>query len=325
MMKWIKWLGLGAVLLCLCLFIRATDFSAVSKLLSKIGLRFGYLLGVTFIAYAFGTLSWWYCLGNQRKSVSIYQLFAVRHIGETLSLVNPTSIVAGETAKVILLKNNGIERPVVIASVLIARLLLIISQLTLLTVVVIPFFYGKDLFLFNQFFVWAIAVTLLMVSICWLLYRQIINAKWMFNIKEKLSMVTIAWRQLTSYSRKATALAFLFALLHWIFGALEFYLIIRFLGFNVSLIRGVLVDLGVVLFKSAGAFVPGQVGIEEYGNKTMIAVIGIQSTTLWVAASILRRSRQLFWVIMGCCAWMLVQVTAKLTDKKRNGNFIYKS
>lgn len=325
MMNWMKWLGLAAVLICLWLFVQATDFSAVGILLRKTGLRFGYLISITLVAYVFGTLSWWYCLGEHRKSVSIYQLFVVRHIGETLSLVNPTSIIAGETAKVFLLKNNGIERPVVIASILISRLLLIISQLTLLVGVLIPFLYSRDLLTFNRFYIWAIAAMLLSAGICLLLYRQTVNAQWMLEIKRKLSAVTIAWRQLITYSRRATGLAFLFALLHWIFGALEFYLIIRFLGFNVSLIRGLLVDLGVVVFKSAGAFVPGQLGVEEYGNKTMIAVIGIQSTTLWVAASILRRSRQLFWIIIGCCAWMLVQVTAKLTDKKRNGNFIYKS
>ena len=323
MLKWIKLLGLLSVLLCLWFFVRATDFAAVAGLLKKTGLRFCYLIGITLVAYIFGSLSWWYCLGKDRRSVSIGQLFVVRHIGETLSLINPMSIIAGETAKVYLLKDIGIARPITIASILIARVFLIISQLTLMMLVLIPFLWADHQLSVNRFYAWAILSLLLFTVVCWMLYTKFADAPALSGIQKKITRIAEAWNELFLYSKSALLLAFFFALLHWIFGALEFYLIIRFLGFNVSLLKGMLVDLGVVVFKSAGAFIPAQLGVEEYGNKTMIAVVGIQSATLWVAASILRRSRQLFWIAIGCCAWLFVRLMPQLTDKKKNGNFIY--
>ncbi|RZM23212.1 MAG: hypothetical protein EOO88_26895 [Pedobacter sp.] len=325
MMKGFKWLALLSVMICLGVFVHNTDFAAVTALLRKIGLRFLYLLFVTFIAYVFGSLSWWYSLGPYRKSISISQLFVVRHIGETLSLINPTSIVAGETAKVYLLKVTGVNRTVIIASILISRALLVFSQLILLLFVLVPFLFITQPLAIRINYMWIITVLLIFALLCMCLWKFLSKSKTIIGVQKALSSVISAWRELLSYSRQAMVLAFIFAILHWVVGAFEFYLIIKFLGFDVTIIKGILVDLGVVLFKTAGAFIPGQLGIEEYGNKTMIAVIGIQSTTLWIAASILRRSRQFFWVAVGSGAWIVLRCAAKLTDKRRNGNFIYKS
>jgi hypothetical protein len=65
------------------------------------------------------------------------------------------------------------------------------------------------------------------------------------------------------------------------------------------MLQALTVDMGVVLFKSAGAFIPGQLGIEEYGNKIMLLVIGVPGAGIWITASILRRARQLFWILFG--------------------------
>lgn len=64
--------------------------------------------------------------------------------------------------------------------------------------------------------------------------------------------------------------------------------------------------MGVILFKSAGAFVPAQIGVEEYGNKIMLAAIGLPETEIWVSASILRRARQLFWIFLGLTIYFVV-------------------
>ena len=106
--------------------------------------------------------------------------------------------------------------------------------------------------------------------------------------------------------KKVLFLSGVFALLHWVFGGLEFYLILKFLGLKVSVLQALLVDLGVVLFKAAGAFVPGQLGVEEYGNKIMLAFIGIPAEEIWVTASVLRRARQLFWIVFAVIVYFLV-------------------
>ena len=107
-------------------------------------------------------------------------------------------------------------------------------------------------------------------------------------------------------SKKALALSFLFFVLHWFFGAMEFYLILTFLGIDVNIVQAILVDMGVVFFKAAGAFVPGQIGFEEYGNKVMLSAIGVVGAEIWITASILRRTRQLFWIAFGLIVYLFM-------------------
>jgi uncharacterized protein (TIRG00374 family) len=91
-------------------------------------------------------------------------------------------------------------------------------------------------------------------------------------------------------------LAFILSVIHWILGAAEFYLILRVLGLDISVVNAVAIEMGVILFKTVGAIVPGQVGVEEYANKIMLEAVGIAGNEVWLVVSIMRRARQLFWV-----------------------------
>ncbi len=66
----------------------------------------------------------------------------------------------------------------------------------------------------------------------------------------------------------------------------------------------IVIYLGVVFFKAAGAFIPGQIGAEEYGNKMMLLAIGIPDAEIWI--SILRRARQLVWIAFGIVVYFLL-------------------
>jgi hypothetical protein len=65
---------------------------------------------------------------------------------------------------------------------------------------------------------------------------------------------------------------------------------------NISVIDAISMEVGVSLFKSLGAIVPGQIGIEEYGNKIMLDVVAVKGNEIWFVVSLVRRSRQLFWL-----------------------------
>lgn len=109
------------------------------------------------------------------------------------------------------------------------------------------------------------------------------------------------WQELRVFyreNRRAMFLSFLFCSLHWIVGSLEFYFILLFLGVKTTIAKALLVDMGVIVFKTAGGFIPGQIGVEEYGNKVMLAIIGIAGNTIWITASVLRRARQLCWIVL---------------------------
>lgn len=293
MKKWIVILVTCCIVISLIAFIRATDGDQVIHSVQRVGGNFFWLLICTGIAYIFGTISWKYCLGDKQHMVSIARLFLIRHLGETVTLFNPASIVGGDTVKVIMLGNYGIEKKRVIASVIVSRLILIVSQLAFFMLTVVALLIQHSGFRFSNTGERALAL------------HPFILAKTKF-IRLKIARLLDDIPPLVRQNQTALTGSILFALLHWFFGALEFYFILKFLGLEVSILQALFIDLGVVFFKAAGAFIPGQIGIEEYGNKIMLMAIGIPNAEIWLSASILRRARQLVWIAFGIAVYFLV-------------------
>lgn len=265
-------------------------------------------------------------MGEQRKQVSVFKLFLVRHVGETISLFNPASIIAGEAAKAWMLKDHPIKKTTLHASIIVSRALLIVTQLcmfvTALLLIVSEYpvqrVTTKEIVMTVTFIVVFICVVLALIFFMRLWYRKSRTTKALMFLQQKTMGLSAAvketiaeYRNLRATNRPALMAAILFSILHWITGSIEFYIILGFLNVSSSIIHTLLADMGVIFFKSAGAFVPGQPGFEEYGNKVMLSAIGIHGTAIWLAASVLKRVRQLFWLFAGGAAYLMI---------KRNGN-----
>lgn len=318
----------------LFLFIRATDFHKVVSSIEQIGYQFIFLLLITFTAYFFGTLSWQYCMGKSSRNVSPGRLFLIRHIGETVSLINPASIVVGETVKVFLLRGQGVEKKTAIASILVSRTVMIITQLVLFTTAVMIAATDHHMLKleYNQESIFLIILIVTVLTALLVLFRQqiikiVIKTKagtWLKNQTtawgSKIKEIKTEIHYLLLQHRRQLFIATMFAAVHWLIGSLEFFFILKFLGVKITVIKAIIVDMGVIFFKSAGAFIPGQIGIEEYGNKIMLAAIGIPGTEIWVTASILRRARQLFWIAVGIAIYWLLFKKRKI--ESRNGNTV---
>lgn len=302
------------VLCSLFIFIRTTDFEKVAVSIQMVGGKFGILLFITFIAYTLGTLSWQYCLGEKSGSVSTVRLFLIRHIGETVSLINPTSLIGGEAVKAILLRNSSIDKTTVITSILSSRVIMILTQLLLFTLAFIILAFSEErveIFQFDShwllYFLIAFLALFIGIRYFWSpLKKQVLKTrpgrllrKKTMAIRLKISEIITELQFLFKRHKNMLLLACIFAVLHWIAGSLEFYFILKILGVKASITQALLVDMGVIFFKAAGAFIPGQIGVEEYGNKIMLMAIGIPGTEIWVTASILRRVRQLIWIAIG--------------------------
>lgn len=272
------------LVLSLMIFLRPMDLNMVTELIQKTGYKFCLLLLTTFVAYIFGTLSWQYALGEYAKCISTFRLFLIRHVGETVGMFNPASVIGGDALKVMMLDKEEIPRKIVVWSMLFSRGIMVVSQLllfsatTLALLVYDPSLRPQNLNDGKKFGLYPLIV-----------------ASWK-GIWLKFSDVFRELPVMLKANKRMLVFSCAFALLHWVFGGLEFYLILKFLGIKVTLVHALVVDLGVVLFKAAGAFVPGQLGIEEYGNKIMLMIIGVPAQEIWVTASVLRRARQLFWI-----------------------------
>jgi len=285
-------------------FVRATDLDSVLASVSRVGYNFVWLLLLTGGAYYSAAISWRYCLGHSCKKLSAFRLFLIRHIGETVGLFNPTSVVGGDAVKVVLLGNYGIDRKRVIASVVLSRLILIASQLALFLLTVLGIVLQGSAFKEAPLQAQAMG-----------LYSFVYSKT--NGVRVKIADILKELYPFFRNHKKALAWSAVFALLHWLLGAFEFFFILKFLGVEVTVLQALLIDLGVVFFKAAGAFIPGQIGVEEFGNKLMLASIGVPDPEIWISASILRRARQLVWVALGAFAWLFLYRQHHLSAKAR--------
>ncbi len=333
--KGLKVLILICIVVPIVVFILQVDFIAVFQELQKIGGKFVIILVVTFLAYLLGTIGWWVCLGSQRNHLSLWQLFGIRQIGETVGLYNPSSVIGGDILKREMLKSYRISDNNAAESVVISRVTAVLSQLLLFILALCWLLatVGNQLQIFWLYGILILTILLLSLKILffYLLSQnriEQVSRNVPLNLWKRLKgVVSNLVAQTQCFFRHKSSLfwwSYFFFCLHWLVGSMEFYFILRFLGYDVQLIQGVLLDMGVIMIKSIGAFIPGQIGIEELGNKVVLAGIGISAATVWVTVSILRRARQLCWILIGAICYMLVRKTDTLKVFK-HGNPVRQS
>ncbi|WP_343560200.1 lysylphosphatidylglycerol synthase transmembrane domain-containing protein [Sphingobacterium sp.] len=315
----IKAVFLLLILTSLIIFVVHSDFSALKKELSTVGYRFIFIIFTTFIAYFFGTLAWWVCLGPSKKRINIFELFAVRQIGETVGLFNPTSIIAGDLLKAELITRYEIPLQQGLGSVTISRITAILSQLSIFLLTMIWLMLSplkNEVIRYTGHAIYVICVILLLFVV--LIFYWLISTKippkntptdTTFISKAKNQLQKLLWDTKDFYQKqnKIFWYSYLLFAIHWLIGSLEFYLVLKFLDVDVKVIHGLILDMSVILFKSAGAFIPGQLGVEEISNKLLLNMIGIAGGSIWLSVSLLRRGRQVFWSTIGAIFYLCIK------------------
>lgn len=325
-MQIFKYIIVITVCFCMALFLYQTDFKAVFRTLSSVGFRALLVFPLTAFAYYLGTLSWQVLLSDGSKKVNTIRLFFIRQIGETVGLFNPTSIIGGDLTKVYYLQKNEISERSATNSVVSSRMTMVLSQVLLATLALIWLLYstgGTDWLASVRPVLYVLLIVLCAIQIglfYWIYRQQEISSSLVQEaaaitkigrFKNKMLQTLSDLKTTVRADRKAFFLSYAFALLHWIVGSLEFYLILSFLGIHIAMMQTILMDMGVILIKSVGAFIPGQIGVEEFGNKVVLAAVGVQSATIWFSISLLRRFRQLVWVLVGCIAYLFFSKQSK--------------
>ncbi len=293
-----------SIVVSLFLFLRSTDIHESIKQIGRLNYTILYILSSTSLAYILGALGWKYCIDSD-KIPSLPRLFALRHICNVITIFNPSGAVAGEIFNADMLMQSGISRDVAFKSVLLSRIMMIISQILLLLVVIVWFLSGHSQkmsepvrnILYGTFVIFLIIVGLL----CYFIlkkgkseYTATLDKKWQHKIQRIREMRSSLAKYIKDQPQRAS-LAFTFFTLHWMAGSLEIYFIINALGYDIGIWDGLFLDTLIIVSKSAVAFIPGQIGAEELINKFALYLVKLNSASLWLSVSILRRTRQLFW------------------------------
>ena len=319
--KVLKLLGLLLGIGLLYAFVRNSNLDAIWTQLSTIGWKFVFLIGVSFVSYFLVTIAWRQSFLDAPRGVDIMQLFVLRLIGESLAQINPTNVIAGDTLKAVMLRRKGVPYQSSIVSLTISRFLIILSSVALMAIGVYIFLDHIQA-LASQHMI--VIMTLTVVAILLVLLSLLHTGKGLFGLpvrimnslfpnSEKVYTATenlklIDEELIEFYRRKKLSFfsAFWLSFFHRITGAAEFYVILVFLGIDITFFSCVAIEIGVMVFKALGSFIPGQLGIEEYGNKVMLDFVNVPGSEIWITVSILRRARQLFWIGLGVILFSLM-------------------
>ncbi len=288
--------------------------------LKTVGWQFLYVILITGSAYALATLAWMLCLKTQNSGIGFHRFYAYRAIGEALAMINPSNFIAGDGAKSVMIKKHGIPGDEALSSVILSRALLMLSSIIML--ICCSFFYldGMEIVGHPALQIAGMGlVCLINIGIIYLFVSpKLLLSKWVYSLlkifskrkaRRRIRSVISTNRAMSGYFRdhKIRLLgAFILSVAHWLLGATEFLILMKLLGYEVSLLSAILFEMALMLLKSLGSFVPGQLGIEEYSNKILLQIIGISTSGVWMAFSLLRRARQIIWLGIGSLLFLLL-------------------
>lgn len=263
------------------------------------------------VGFAIDSFTWQMALGVPLNLTWLWRAFRVRVVGEMFNAVIPAAGMGGEPVKAeILKKDYGISYRAGTASIILGRTINMIGELVFLAV-------GFAL-------VWtstlggpfktaaAIGLVAFVAATVGFFYFQRLKissrtgrrlAKWRLTrrVEDVLHHIHDLDERLVAFyagDRARFAAAVFLAFLNWVAGVVEIYVTMAFLGHPVTFAEAWIIEAVVQLVRSAAFFIPVNVGAQEGAFLVVYAAL-TGSPTIGVAVSVIRRFREVIWLVAG--------------------------
>jgi len=302
-------------LLVLVALVFHTGPAALAAELSRVGWKVLWILVPSVGVYVLDARGWRVTLGRHAERLSFRRLFMVRMAGEAVNFTTPAAYLGGEPMKAYLLSRHGVPIIDGLASVVTAKTTMTLAQvvfiLTGLGLSAVILNRSEDLFLTGlvSLLMLGFGVSLfvvvqrrgMFVGILRFLERVRLGASWFQKREQQLQALDDAIGDFYARDRRAFFKSFLFFFLGWLAGAVEVYLIFSLLGLPVTVMTACAVEALAVFIKGGTSFIPGSVGGQEAGTVVLLMAFGYTGAA-GVTFAILRRVREIFWIVFGLLA-----------------------
>jgi len=258
----------------------------------------------------FDTLGWRYAFA--RDLVPFHALVTSRLAGEAFNMTTPTAAVGGEAVKAWLLRGYA-PLDATLASVIVAKTTITLGQgLFFLVGVIVGWFDGLAGSPLLYAMLWFLVIEAIVLGLF-----VIMQMRGMFGWTARLlegvgirparvqAMFGRIDDSLGRFYRGAPgrlSLSIGFHTLAWALGAVETWLILKFLGSEVSLATATVIEAFGTGLKIATFLVPASLGVLEGGFVATAATFGLTATTA-ISFSLVRRLREAFWIAIGLAAF----------------------
>ncbi len=315
----IAYLIVGLGLLAAVLY--GVDLAAAGEWLGRMGVA-GVVAVITVYGLVFtcDSAAWWFILaGAKLEGVWLGRLWTVRLVGEAFNAITPAASLGGEPVKALLLKKrHGVGYGEGAASLVMAKTITLIA-LILFSAMGLTLMLGSNSYADTYGAVAGAGLVALAAGVLgffavqrWAVASRLAAR---FAVKHRGGRIEAALGHLRSiddrfadfYHRRpgrfAGALAL--ALSSWLFGALELYVILDFLGRPITPAEAWITESVLQLVRAGSFFIPANLGASEVGFVVLVGALTGQPP-LGLAAALMRRARELLWIVAGLAlGWRL--------------------
>ena len=315
----IKFLFLGLGFALLGLILHRTNLQEVWQQITLVG---WVGLAVVIIFYFLEFLSEVYTWQLTFKSIPLTpqwtsRLFLIYMVGAAFNRVTPLASLGGEGFKAVMLKTHyQISYPETGASIILTKTL---NTLSLLLFVAIGFF---PLFISEQFsasfktvaglsfavFAGCILIFFLLQRFrlaSWLAHR-LEHFPWGNRLAKLLGNLRSVDERLVEFytNRSRMRNGLIVAFLNWPLGALEIFFLMQFLRYPITFADAWLLDSVAQLVRAGTFFIPANIGTLE-GSLVVLGAAITGSPALGLTISVIRRLKDLLWILLGLLIWWL--------------------
>jgi uncharacterized protein (TIRG00374 family) len=313
---------LGVALLAA--LVAQNDPGAVLTSIAGLSWRLGVILCFpAFLVALFDTLGWRYAFLHE--AVPFGALAASRLAGEAFNMTTPTAAVGGEAVKAWLLRGHA-PLDATLASVIVAKTTITLAQgLYFLLGVVVAWQTGLAGSALLYGMLWFLAIEAVALALFVLVQtRGMLGWTWRLlervgirpsRVQAMLGGVDDALGQFYRTAPGRLGLSIGFHFVAWLLGSVETWLILKFLGSEVSLATATVIEAFGTAIKVATFLVPASLGVLEGGFVATFRALGLSPTTA-ISFSLVRRLREAVWIAIGLVAFAVMRPREPRTTSK---------
>jgi len=305
------YLGLGVLLLGFV--IAEVDFVEVYLEVAKVGSGLLVLVGIYFFAFAIDSITWQLTIvGVPLNFLWMHRILKLRMVGEAFNSVIPAGGMGGEPVKASMLKSYyGIGIREGAASLILTKTINVMALVAFLIGGFILMIEGATLSKSYEYVAGAGLLALMVgVSLFFAIQRfsvASLTGIWIsrlligcrikdifFHIHDMDERLVFFYTE----NKGRFALCLFLALVNWMLGVVEIYFTFVFLDRPVTWAEAWIIEAVAQMVRTGAFFIPAAIGVQE-GAFLLICSAITGSATLGVAVSVIRRIREVIWIVWG--------------------------
>jgi hypothetical protein len=323
-------------LFLLCWYLRGNSWSHGWEMIKQVGPRAGWILVPLTLQLVLDAMAWRWLYRRLGKSVPLVPLLGVRWAMEAVLLsVSAGALVADGVTPWAMKHHQNVAMEDTTVTVIVRKFMLLISQ---------AFYVGTGA-LFGV--LWAMVHRSSHVSgtITWLPWISLVCAtaifglvlvlgrllsrgtwgswlfgkamgvpwyrwqQWVRGYQASLECTEQAFKRLWNGSWKGLSLPLSLFFAGWMMESLETYTIMHLLHVDLSFVQVWSTEPSIACIKHLLFFIPSGMGIQDVGYLMLFREAGYaHAGSLGIAFVLLRRSKDLFFVLSGCVWWIVLRL-----------------